>query len=160
MHYVHQQLSLIGCPYMVVGDFNMEPQQLLQTDWDVAHKGIIVGPNVERTNLQLNGRYIDYCIASHQIHNIMGEPRAIYQVPFRPHIAVEYIIKGNPRKTRVPTFKRPGQMPPKANKSDLDTCKCDYATCLQIAQDMQSKPTPHPKQITDYVATLPNPQQN
>ena len=152
MYSIHRNISMIAAPWIVAGDWNLTPDELLDKEWDVMAKGACILPDAECTTTQSNGRLIDYAIASRTMANlIIGKPRLVYDLPCRPHLGIEYIINARPRAMKIPCFLRP-----KPLEQDGEAEQVSFEKCMEIAMQ-EAKLGRAPTIIDQYVACTHNP---
>ena len=86
-HAISNLIRAIKLPWLLIGDFNVPPEECGSSMFFAFLGGIILAPNVEYTCYNSNGvsRVLDYGIASVELAKFI-ELEPIYNHPFKPHI--------------------------------------------------------------------------
>ena len=74
--------------WFVAGDFNIPPQDILETSIESLLRGKVLATNEPTI---MGGNEIDFAIASHTVSNGL-EIKTDWDVPFRPHCAIRYTL--------------------------------------------------------------------
>ena len=85
-------------PYIVLGDFNEEPEEVVKTDLITRAGGEILSTHQETTTL---GTEIDWAITSRHIHPV-AEISTDWQVPSRPHCMIHVSLEIEFTRIKVP----------------------------------------------------------
>ena len=90
-------LTQIATPFILAGDFNMEPAELMGTQW--AHKigAQIVRPDVPFTCSSGEGRVLDYFVVSKGLLPALRRITCSDATPWRPHLGLTLSIQARPR---------------------------------------------------------------
>ena len=90
-------LTQLATPFILAGDFNMEPAELMGTQW--AHKlgAQIVWPDVPFTCSSGEGRVLDYFVVSKGLLPALHRITCSDATPWRPHLGLTLSIQARPR---------------------------------------------------------------
>ena len=127
MQSISSWIGIVGCPWIVAGDFNTPPEELTHDEWDIVGKGVVHTPDLEKTTTLTNGRIVDYAIMDPRAHTLIKDTQPVYDAPCRPHIGIMYTIDAKPRDVRVPKFLRPKKIDASGEKRD----PLDFNICLE-----------------------------
>ena len=102
---------IMSCPYLICGDFNMEPDELHQLNWAPAAKGHILQVKEPVTCAHgARGSKIDLGVADTTIHHLTSDPNLVKDVPCSPHFGISYQLRAKPDKIRIKGLVKPGSI--------------------------------------------------
>ena len=129
----HTLKSLKGC-WIIGGDWNCTPAQLLATGWPAKVGGIIKAPAAATCN---DSTY-DYFVVARELDSAVMGVHVIGDAGLTPHSPSRLIFKGGPRKALVRQVKNPPPLPPilphgplNEQSTVLDPLKQAFATIEQ-----------------------------
>ena len=151
MNSISQNMSFVGCPWLVAGDMNMTPDECVSTNWSILNGGIIHTADVDKTTTQRDGRLVDYAVMSQSMHSLVASTEIVYDGPFRPHVGILYTINARPRKVMIPKFWKPKELPSIGDRIE----PMDFQECMRQAKkyNMIKKP---PGLVEEYKNTFPD----
>ena len=88
-----------GMPFVLVADFNMEPQELVDSKWLCSVGGLVITPPVTST-CSVGGRLIDFVV----IHNSLSGSVKVdidHTAPWKPHLGLDIRLSMRPRQVHV-----------------------------------------------------------
>ena len=128
-------------PYLLLGDWNKEPDELHSSGWEVPGQSQFATPGPGRITCRSgHGSQLDYGIVSHSVmHGLVT--MVDHSVPIRPHFAVVHKVRADLCYIKTEQLIRPGKYRPskeeiKANKHQ----QFDWATATRIAQEVTKAP--------------------
>ena len=104
---VQENLGLFHCPWLVGGDFNALPTEIMEQEWGPMAYGHIVAPPVTQTVLRPNGRVVDWGLCDHKMHGLIASISTDRTSPCQDHVAIVYKINARPRLVMIPTLLKP-----------------------------------------------------
>ncbi len=90
-------LAQFAVPFIIAGDFNMEPAELLSTEWAQKLKAQIVYPDVPFTCTSGEGRVLDYYVVSKGLMPALRSISCSDDTPWRPHLGLTLKLQARPR---------------------------------------------------------------
>ena len=90
-------LTQLSIPFILAGDFNMEPSELMGTQWAHKLKAQIVWPDVPFTCTSGEGRVLDYYVVSKGLLPALHRITCSDATPWRPHLGLTLAIRARPR---------------------------------------------------------------
>ena len=127
LHTLAAELSLLGLPFLLIGDWNMVPEHLFSLDWRSQISACVRLPDAEYTCRAGNQHVIDFAVASTSLAPAIGGVAVDLAWPCAPHLAIRTHIAHNPRAIRVKRLARPKPLPP------TPVFKGSWAEAVQIA---------------------------
>ena len=94
-------------PFMIFGDWNMTPGQLLETNWPQAIKANLVAPKGAGFTCRVGCRMLDFGAVSRDVEAAMTGCFSEEEVPWGPHTAVGILFHRNPRSIQMRTVIAP-----------------------------------------------------
>ena len=92
LHMIFILKNILGLPIIVLGDFNMLPQELLDSGWTSKLKVSLVESGAATTVSSAADRPIDFGLISNEIHHIFHNAQPILSVPWGPHCGILFRI--------------------------------------------------------------------
>ena len=90
-------LTQLSTPFIIAGDFNMEPAELMGTQWAQKLRAQIVFPDVPFTCTSGEGRVLDYYVVSKGLLPALHSITCCDTTPWRPHLGLSMSIRARPR---------------------------------------------------------------
>ena len=120
--------------YMLLGDWNMSPEQLSTCGWEVPGYSQYATPGDMAVTCGMGqGTMIDYGVASQALkHGMITHVE--HNVPTSPHYGVVHSIRTDLCQVKTNQLLRPGKMRP--DKTMIVCDRLDWATSSRIAQDI------------------------
>ena len=93
-HALKGALKELGLPYVIAGDFNMTPEEAIDSGalHDLGAK-IVTPDGVNETCTAGQGRMLDYWIISASAIQLILNPRTVAGCPWRPHVGIALDLK-------------------------------------------------------------------
>ena len=119
---------------MLLGDWNMSPEQLGGCGWEVPGYSQYATPGDTAITCRMGqGTMIDYGVVSQALKHGMNT-HVEHNVPTSPHYGVVHSIRTDLCQVKTNQLLRPGKMRP---DKDMVVCdRLDWATSTRIAQDI------------------------
>ena len=142
--------SRIGCPYLFLGDYNMEPGEIQEIQWGPAIQGKVFTPNdLKATCYQgTYGSLIDYGIGSQSLTPYISSMEPIYDAPVPTHIGIRYMLEVQPAQNKTMQLVRPKPMPIPEIGPHLQ--EWDWSRSQEVARRILARPNkraPHAQQM-------------
>lgn len=103
---------LIGLPIIVIGDFNIEYEDMVQSGWlDVPKLKAFKPDEITSTLYGIEDRVIDYVLMSESIVHIFKFLKPVFNTPWRPHVSLALGIHSRPRQAHALHIWRPRELP-------------------------------------------------
>ena len=99
------------CPWMVCGDFNMQPCKLEESEWLKLVKGVIVQP--ASPTCSSAGTTFDYVVVSRSLEPFVIEAKVVHDAPLWPHAPVAIRFRNLAKQHRIQTPVKAAQFPAK-----------------------------------------------
>ncbi len=138
----------LGIFYCIGGDWNMQPEEIAESNWVSRINGSIVTPEGVQSTCSNGGRMLDYVIASGPIAGII-RLLPLPGAPWGTHLATMMVIPRAPRRVHVRTLVRPQALP--ENKNEGPTMAWREAKRWAQCTTAKSQPTPEIV-TTSYIA--------
>ena len=110
----------LGCPTVILGDYNHTPEQIINMGYSPAMRGSILTPQCPWTCRAGKGSIIDYGIGSYNFKALVKSILPVYDIPVKPHIGVAYQVNRRPRDVMINTLVKPRTL---VTNQDLDDPK-------------------------------------
>ena len=127
-------LKLRGLEYAIVGDFNMEPQQLAQDGWLEQIGGFIVTPEGATWTCKNGLRLIDFAVMSRGARAMLLSFTIDHLVPWGTHLATRLAFARKPRELLMRSVVAPQAIDVQAIKDNIKE-----GASLPRWQDVRSK---------------------
>jgi hypothetical protein len=101
LSFVAKIIKVLRMPFMVAADWNVTPEELLQSVWIRQAKGVVIKPPVENTCNAGRGAMLDFVVASPECAELIEAIEVDYDGSWRPHFGYIVKIKGKPVKYMV-----------------------------------------------------------
>ena len=103
-----------GLPLLLMGDFNVEPQVMMDAGiWQPLGIGLVKFASADcGTCSSGEGRTLDYCLASECLMAILSTARIDWKVPWKPHARVSVDVLATPGVVTIPVLQVPRPIPP------------------------------------------------
>ena len=103
--------KLTGLPFIILGDFNVIPEELLASGW-LSHLGAKIRTSeLPSSTTASTDRNIDMCVHSICLDHIFIYLKAVVGVPWGPHIGFELAIHARPRSVKGQVLSIPKPLP-------------------------------------------------
>ena len=108
-------LTALGRPFVVLGDWNMEPAEVVETNWIKAHEASFTSTaqptcRTPTQNGTTTDKEYDYAVVSHH-WNQECTATLNHAINFTPHSGVTICLPGGIKNQLVETLKRPAPFP-------------------------------------------------
>ena len=128
----------LALPFVVMGDWNMEPKFLAQTGWLEQNGGYVAAPDQPTCWCGDNesGSIIDYSILSNSLSQSLRDIQFERDDPYQPHRYVKFNIDGKITNTSEFCVDQPAGFPidkpigPPINNTHIWTHKWDSRACI------------------------------
>ena len=101
---------LLNMPFIMVGDWNMEPPVLLQSGWVQEVGGTILVPQVPFTCSKASGALLDFVVASAQALHLIQSIEVDAAGTWRPHSGLRIALSGSPKDIRLLQLRKPRKL--------------------------------------------------
>ena len=110
---VSKAIEMIRGPYLIMGDMNMSPNEIIESEWGIVHQTILVTPSNSLVTCYAgeNGSLIDYGLASENMAPLIQYCEANTTLPFKTHYGVEYTLRADLDKVMINKLIRPHKIP-------------------------------------------------
>ena len=156
---MHQVSSLIGRfkgEFVVMGDYNLSPQELVGTGWDLPSKSYTTVPNNSAITYRGgSGSLIDYALVSRGIAQGI-KTYVDLGTGIKMHYGVGHTIRADIAKLRTLQAKRPKKIVIK-DEIGPKMEQLDWATSTRIAQECKLKPRAVRKTSVEHASNLGDP---
>ena len=141
---IHTAIKLFGLPTIVVGDWQVTPQQLADSRWP-QRCGLVpalpFGCNATCRLGKGNATYIDYFLMSASLFPVaVVHPQ--YCVPWGPHIGLKLVLSSQLKSYLAPTLLTPKSLPFSSDFATLDQCDDKWTSACAIANDYITRRAP------------------
>ena len=105
-------LAQVSCPFILAGDWQMEPHELASTGFPRRIGATLVAPRVSHTCTSGKGRLIDYFLVSHDLCSAIQGTVPCLDTPWKPHLAIRLSLAAKPADVHVPVQRVPCRLQP------------------------------------------------
>ena len=103
LDHVARRLSALAGPWIIGGDFNCEPEELINTGFVDLVGGVVHAP----ADVTCGGKRYDYFVVSSDLSPAIFSVNAVADGSFSPHCPVRMLIRATPRAMLVRHLKAP-----------------------------------------------------
>ena len=101
-------LMALPGPWVLAGDFQVDPGRLVESGFPRLAKGVVIAPS-QPTCM---GNTIDYFVIAEGLRGSVHSVRVLSQSPFEPHSPVRLLLKAGLRRQNVRIQRKPFGVPP------------------------------------------------
>ena len=124
-------IGALGIAFVLIGDWNLEPHQMVAAGFPASIAGKIIIPDCDRTCTQGSGRILDYIIASDSVAPLISASLDM-SGPWKPHYGMFVSISLDAEDVQVRAFERPCPIPLATGPSSSS-----WEECLARAQSYE-----------------------
>jgi len=140
-------VSTMGLPFLLAGDFNMDPETLERSGWAQQLGGTCLAtglPYTCRGGAGKANRILDYIMVSSKVLPMFTATGAAKRGPWRPHLGLTFLIESRPRQLKVLRPYSPKDIP---KGGRMANCLVEGRAVDQLAQRLwQEKQNLHSDQ--------------
>ena len=104
---ITEAISALRGPWVLGGDWNMSPEELVATGWPLVVDGVVVAPGLPTCH----DKVYDYFVVSRGLaHAVVGIQR-VEDAGFSPHWPTRLLLRGDARRLQVRQLSRPRLVP-------------------------------------------------
>ena len=101
-------LGMLSAPWVVMGDWSMDPAQLAATKvFDRLDCRLLAPEGADITCVRGQGALLDYALHADAITWVMGEAAAVYDAPWATHLPVTFTINRKTPAVRIRELQAP-----------------------------------------------------
>ena len=112
------RLRTLGLPFLIAGDWNSAPEDLMDLGWPDQTGATIRGPDSPLTCVCGAGSYIDFVLVSKSLSIAVESVSILHDAPFKPHLACRIAMTARPVQVKIWTWKQCARLPRRAAVED------------------------------------------